>query len=399
MTELPKNFSLNSVPSVFVSSASSLKSGGGGVQIWTQENLKTLQAAGFATSIISYEWDRRLWVRLKRKLCPEPYTDALPPSLVDDVIAQAEKISAEFIFLNGEEASALVKPLRARLSRQYKVVLFSVGLASVDYLHTIRSRGGGDAFSQANFTDLRVIAQQLVAECKQRQDIDHVFCLAPFEVEIERWLGAKRVTWLPRTISERPLNWQPNPKRLGFVGTLDHPPTVEGLTLFLEALQKIADQDVHLRIVGSPTAAASTITKRFPLVEYLGRLSDEELEKEASTWSCFVHPIFCYARGCSTKLAVALGWQIPVVTTPAGCRGYSWREGILPLAETPESLARLALEMLMPEVAHSAHREISALAQSAPTLAEVAAQVRSSLLVSCQSADPVAVDDTVPINH
>jgi glycosyltransferase involved in cell wall biosynthesis len=192
-------------------------------------------------------------------------------------------------------------------------------------------------------------------------------------------LGAKNVTWLPRTIPANPLPWSPHSSRLGFVGTVDHSPNREGLILFLEAFEKIAPDSVRLRLVGGPETAAKAIAERFPLVEYLGRLSNEELEKEASTWSCFVHPLFCYSRGCSTKLAIALGWQIPVITTPAGCRGYTWHQGNLPLAETPESLAELALKMLVPEVANTTQQEISAIVSSAPTLNDVAAKVESCL--------------------
>jgi len=44
--------------------------------------------------------------------------------------------------------------------------------------------------------------------------------------------------------------------------------------------------------------------------------------------------------GFSTKLTIALGWQILIVTTTMGTRGYVWKEGNMPIADKPELLAR-----------------------------------------------------------
>jgi hypothetical protein len=161
---------------------------------------------------------------------------------------------------------------------------------------------------------------------------------------------------------------------------MDHPPNRDGLVRFLEALEPLAPPMLEVRVVGGPPAAGAELAQRFRLVRYLGALSDEELDKEASTWVCFVHPLFYFARGCSMKLAVALSWQIPVVTTPAGCRGYRWREGSLPVADTPEALARLALRFADPGTAAAARKEVAAIARSAPTIDDVAALVCGALL-------------------
>jgi len=71
------------------------------------------------------------------------------------------------------------------------------------------------------------LGQCLLAERRHRVAIDHVFTLSSWEAEIERWLGAGGVTALPRTVARRaPLDWRPDACRLGFVGTLDHQPTI-----------------------------------------------------------------------------------------------------------------------------------------------------------------------------
>lgn len=392
MNNLYTKKTLASTPALFVSDATYLKLSPGGVQICTQEYINTLQTAGFSLSLFSYTPERRILSRLKRKLWPQPYADRLPATLADDVAARAEDNNIDFIFLNQVELAPIARQLRERLGTRCKIIVLSHGLESTDIFHAMRTKNEGSAFSQVKSSDLRILAQSLVAECQHRQYIDHIFCLSPFEIEIERWLGAKKVTWLPRTVPNNPLTWSPNFSRLGFVGTVDHPPNREGLLLFLEAFQKIAPDKVRLRLAGGPETAAKALTQRFSCVEYLGRLSDRELEEEARTWSCFVHPLFCYSRGCSTKLAIALGWQIPVITTPAGCRGYTWDQGDLSLAETPESLAHLALQMLDSEVAHSIQREVAAIAHSAPTITEIATKVRSALSLPLEGKETVLVN-------
>ena len=115
-------------------------------------------------------------------------------------------------------------------------------------------------------------------------------------------------------------------------------------------------------------------------MDFLGRLDDAALRAEAGTWSCFAHPMFCYAMGASTKLAVALAWRLPVATTRAGARGYLWKKGVIPFAETPRELAQLALSLLVPEAARAARGEIDAVAESSPSIFDVAADLRAALL-------------------
>jgi len=366
-------------PAVFVAHAHALSSALGGLQLCTSEYLRTVRTAGFAVSVTAVEHDRRLLTRLVGRLRPRPYPPEWRPELVDEIFASAREIRARFIFLNLVNLAPLAALLRARVDAACKIVLLSHGLESVDFLHAVGVRTRSSAGSRS--AEERTLGRQLFDEFDQRRYIDHVFCLTPVETEIERWLGAKGVSWLPRIIPERPpLDWSPVPGRLGFVGTMDHPPNRDGLVQFLEALEPLASDEIEVRLVGGPPAAGAELARRFRLVRYLGALSEEELDKEAATWLSFVHPVFCYARGCSTKLAVALSWQIPVLTTPPGCRGYRWREGSLPMADTPEALARLALGFADRGTAAAAQKEVAAIARSAPTIDDVAALVRGALL-------------------
>jgi hypothetical protein len=377
----------SSIPALFVSPSPVLRFRGrmGGVQICTREYMGTLREAGFTLRVVPYGPDQRLVTRIRKVLWPRPYTHALPPGLENEIVAQAQA-GAEHIFLNLVDLAPLAGRLKARLGSRCRIVLLSHGLESVDYLHFLRAREPGGRFQGLTASGLATLARKLVAECEHRQHLDQVICLAPFEAEIERWLGARRVEWLPRTIPQQPVKWQPRGDRIGYVGTLDHPPNTEGLLLFLRALGPIRPKSLRVRLVGGPPRRGEEVARQFPFVDYLGALDDGPLHEEVATWNCFVHPMFCYARGCSTKLAVALGWVIPVVTTASGCRGYVWRDGDLSLAETPGEVAELSVRMLNSELAARARAAVVEVVRSSPTLSEVAARLRHAL---CLQADEV----------
>ena len=258
----------------------------------------------------------------------------------------------------------LAAALRPRLSPDTAIILLSHGLESVDTLHTIGSRrrpgssASSDVSSSRSARSVRRSTTCFVSRRSRRKSS------GGSALARSRRCRAR----FPRAT---PLTWTPDPTRLGFVGTLDHPPTGDGLERFLTAFETIAPADLRVRIVGGPDAAGRRLAARFRTAEYLGPLDDADLEREAATWSAFVHPLFCWARGCSTKLAVALAWQVPIATTPAGARGYTWRDGVLPMADTPDTFARLAVDLAQPAAARRAREQVAAVAGSSPTIADV----------------------------
>jgi hypothetical protein len=374
------------IPAVMVTTSRSVSNTAGGVGICAQEYLRTLEAAGFRLEFVTFDADRRLLVRLKRKLWPQSYVDMIPPFVASEAATVARKIAARFVFLHMTDTAPLAGFLKTILGPDVQIVLLSHGTESADYLHKLRTRKELAAVFRPPHLRQRELARQLCVESSQRQHIDYVLCLSPVEANLESWLGARAVTWVPRMVTSHPLPWNPVPGRIGFVGALDHEPNAEGLLLFAKALEAMAPEGLRLRVVGAPEKVGRTFAEKFRFIEYLGRLNDTQLEMEAATWNCFVHPIFCYPRGCSTKLAVALGWHIPVVSTPGGCRGYAWSAGELPIAQTPEGLARLAISMLDHEAAAAARQETQRIAASAPSLDKVAAIIRGALLQQ-QTAD------------
>ena len=364
------------IQAVFVCHRGSLTpAGGGGVQLCTREYFETLTAAGFDLTTVEVDNDRRLLSRMKRRISPNPYRNSM---LKEDVIAEMRRQwtpDTSHVFLNQATTRPLAPAIKREFGGQVHVSVLSHGLRSVDFFHEARARSGGNPSRQS----LLSLANQLFDENSHSESIDHVFCVAPFEMEIEKWLGARSVSFVPRTIRHTKLNWNPVVGRIGYVGQLDHPPNEEGLKLFLKALGRRRSDEIRVRVVGGPAFAGRKVAREFKTVEFLGRLSDDELEREAATWTCFLHPVFCYAMGVSTKLAVGIGWELPIVATSMGCRGYVWEQGIVPTADTPEEFAELVCRIADTDEASRVQGQISLVKHSSPTAAKVASLVAATL--------------------
>jgi len=207
-------------------------------------------------------------------------------------------------------------------------------------------------------------------ESRYRLATDAVCTLSSFDADLERWLGSPQVCWIPRSINPAPIDWKPLGTRLGFVGTLDHAPNLDGLVQVLDCFANKHLSEARVRIISGSVVIGRWITDKYPFVDYLGALGDQALKQEASTWNAFLHPIFCLPRGCSTKLASALNWQIPIVTTSVGCRGYAWKEGNFTIAENAKAFAEVCLNLLDDHDARVARSSIIALSESSPRLSD-----------------------------
>ena len=131
---------------------------------------------------------------------------------------------------------------------------------------------------------------------------------------------------------------------MGFVGRLDHPPNIQGIAILLDEMIQHPLHNLKLRLVGAPEEEGRKIAEKYKCVEYLGEISDTDLEKEITSWSFFINPVWWYSTGASTKLAKGISWGIPIITTTAGMRGYYWKEGNLLVADTPKEMSNLILK-------------------------------------------------------
>lgn len=368
--------------SLFLSHESHLSPGGGGNQICSREYRDVLIAAGFDLEFVTHGTDQKLATRLQRKLFPERYPKLIPREFLLQVKDAYQKQRPDFVFCNFTNYLPLAAQLRAILPAHVKMVLLSHGLVSVDDVH--RDRIARLPFAKSHVKRLGpiLIGKAIVTEMQNLPLFDHTFCLAEFEVPICRWLGARSVSWWPRTIPhECELDWKPEGGRIGLVGTLDHPPNLEGVFLFCEALAKHGGTVPRLRLVTRSKAVAKDLRQRYDFVDDLGSLEDPgKMEAEAATWSAYIHPIFCLAMGCSTKLATGIAWGLPIISTEAGIRGYSWAEGNLLLAADADEMARLSIKIQDRKTAEATKKETMKVRSTTLSISAVSCRFREKLL-------------------
>jgi glycosyltransferase involved in cell wall biosynthesis len=339
-----------------------------------------INAAGIDLSFCLSDGDRRLSTRILRRVMSSSYFRPAEPNIIDRLVRLSAELRPDFVFLNQVALAGFATRMRPFLPNSCKIVALSHGLESTDLLHFIRLRKRLPLSGRVRPTASIALGQTILAESVMRKHVDIVCALSPFDVELERWVGATRVGWLPRIVEPIEFNWRPTGERLGFVGTLDHAPNLEGLVAVLDQLVRRDDLGpLRIRVVGGPPTTGSWLVRNYPIVDYLGQLDDHVLCQEAETWNAFLHPIFCHARGCSTKLATAIAWCIPVITTKIGHRGYEWCAGGLVVADDPVAFSRKCVELCDRSLAVAARDEVAKLAGTSPTREEIALRLRDLL--------------------
>jgi hypothetical protein len=370
---------MDRVPALFVAHRQVLAPSGGGVQVCNAEHMATLEAAGFRLQVISYDFDRSLRGRIANRLFPKLLPAREPRDLAERIALALNASGTKHVFHAMNTFPAVLREIERRFP-DVKQILLSHGAEAVDFCieQGLRREAGTENRSRA--TAERMLGRALLDQLAQRRHLDAVVTLAPLDAEIERWLGARNVLSVARTISRNRLVLRPVDGRAGCVATLDHPPNFTGLTRLLEALDGKTPANFRLRLVGAPAPCGATLARRHGFVDYLGPLTDDALRAEAATWCCFVNPIFVYSKGCSTKLAVALGWGLPIATTRYGARGYLWDETAIPLADDPPELADLVLARASAALLPAHCRATDAIVAMSPDRASVGAQIRDLVL-------------------
>ena len=349
---------------------------GGGVQLCLREYVAVLRAAGYELHEVRFRFHRTWWDRVSARVLRPVSQTPFPPDLFERIRAEAARTAATTAFFGLNVSADLSRRLRAQLPRLRQVFL-SQGVESLDYAIAQRLKAGASG-REPHAAKWR-LGDQLLRESAQRAQIDAVITLSPLDLEVEKWLGAPRVCWLPRTLGEAPLAAHPIHGRVGCVARLDHPPNASGLDTVFAALRERAAPTLRFRLVGAPVHAGREFTARYPFVDYLGPLEDAALRAEAATWCCFANPLFVYAKGASTKLAVAIAWRLPIATTEKGARGYVWDASALPLARDADELATLLLERSDVST-YAAHRaQTLAIAAITPSVSQVAGRLRDFL--------------------
>ena len=310
----------------------------GGVQLCSQEFHSIIQNIDDISLEDYYiPYTKNLFQRLQIKCGMENYSvfdiKNEAPALLDYITKQDIGI----VFINMATPVRFAKPIRQKFGDEVKIILLSHGNHSCDFLHLITKPVSRPSLLRKWMNKIR-LGRLIATEAEYRVKwLDGVVVLSETEKQIENWFGAKRTSFLPRKLYKDFLQRVPVPGRIGFVGRLDHPPNFQGIIILLTELSS-QHHDLQFRLVGAPPAYGMKIKQQFPFIEYLGELSDQDLEKEVATWAFFLNPVWWYSTGASTKLARAISWGLPIITTTAGMRGYEWEKGSMLIAESPAEM-------------------------------------------------------------
>jgi glycosyltransferase involved in cell wall biosynthesis len=308
----------------------------GGVRQCTLEYF-SLISLNYEVSLFEVEYNLDLFYRLRVKFGLNAYNDYQTKFYKRSLFDTIRFTKAKIVFLNLSNLAPFASIIKDEFYDEVKVVLCSHGNESGDFLHdTTRFRL--DLPFYKKITSSITLGRMLQKESLIRQNsIDAVLTVSQIEESIEKWLGAKNVLMIPRTLKSNKLNLSPVLFRVGFIGDLSHHPNYHGIDQVCKSIEKSDNSSrVTLSIVGSPNSIGESLSSRYSFVNYLGYLNEVDLVDEVSTWAFFLNPVFYYSKGVSTKLAKALSWGIPVITTSIGCRGYIWNEGRLVIAESPD---------------------------------------------------------------
>jgi glycosyltransferase involved in cell wall biosynthesis len=313
----------------------------GGVQLCSQEFhhiIENISEISLADYYVPYT--RNIMQRVMMKLGMENYSMYDVKKDAPALLAYVEKENIEIVFLNMASVVRYAKPLKERFGDKVKVIMLSHGNHSGDFLHLITKPLNKQSALRRALNKIRLgwlIATEAIYRVSY---LDGVVTLSETEKQIENWFGGKRVEFLPRRLYADFLPYAPVAGRVGFVGRLDHPPNLQGVSILFDALQKMDHSKLEIRIVGAPDNYGQQLQRKYPFIKYLGELPDKTLEEEIKTWAVLLNPVWWYSTGASTKLARAISWGVPIISTTAGMRGYEWKQGSLIVADTPEEMAR-----------------------------------------------------------
>lgn len=316
----------------------------GGVQLCSQEYLEIVRLISTQVKIFDVKVARDLKYRIIRGSGLDYYHLYNVKSYKLQLVEIINKHNIDVVFINKAELIRFSKIIKNVYGEKVKIVLMSHGNETGDFLHELTHPNSNIRLLKLLKSKIRLGLNLYIESYFRHRYIDLVCAMSIEEESIEKWLGAKNTFFFPRLIEDKNVKRIPVDGRIGFVGTLSHIPNKIALQQICEIL-KNKNFNTELRIVGSGLVEGSALSTKYEFVNYLGRLDDSDLEKEVSTWSCFINPIFWYSRGASMKLAQAIGWHLPVVSTIAGARGYKFKEDFINYtSNNAESFVKKVLE-------------------------------------------------------
>jgi glycosyltransferase involved in cell wall biosynthesis len=165
-----------------------------------------------------------------------------------------------------------------------------------------------------------------------------------------RALGLPRVSALPNGFDvQHRVNGRERAKPyVGFVGTFDWWPNVDGVQWFISEVWPLIRErvpDAHLRLVGKDSEKLGDRDKD---IDGLGFVDD--VSEEVSTWSVLIVPIRG-GGGTRIKLLEAFARGVPAVATTFGAYGYDVVDGDeLFIADEPAMFAERCVQIVQSSV-------------------------------------------------
>ncbi len=162
----------------------------------------------------------------------------------------------------------------------------------------------------------------------------------------QRYLNTDRAYVLPNGFRSLPKvdRCPSKPPRIGFIGTFQWQPNIEGMQWFCHSAWPIIKGQIpeaRLRVVGEGTGMASQWGED---VDGLGRIKD--VGDEIATWSVMIVPIRI-GGGTRIKVLEAFARKCPVVATKWGAFGYDIHDGQeLLLADDHATFASRCIEVI-----------------------------------------------------
>ncbi|HVW96637.1 MAG TPA: glycosyltransferase [Mucilaginibacter sp.] len=313
----------------------------GGVQLCTREYVLYLAAAGYECRFFEISPHTDLFTRIKIRLGTDAYDRYPIKNFLQQICSIIHEQNIKLVLLNQVNIASWAIELRKHVKDDVKFIGLSHGNESADYVHEITKGGNTGKLQTYKLGKLIAHEARIFSET-----LDGVIVLSEQEKAIDQWLGASRILYLPRMLHPAYIDWQPESPNAGFAGTLDHLPNRLGIEMLADELVRLKF-NYKLNIVGGPENVGMELQLKYNFINYKGPVSDESLLDEVSRWSLFINPVFWYARGSSTKLAQAINWGIPCITTPAGRRGYELiNSEIVTADDSPAEFASTVLRAL-----------------------------------------------------
>jgi hypothetical protein len=326
----------------------------GGVQLCTQEYIRYIQSAGYEVKEFHVAPSISIVKRIKIKLGVDTYDHYNIDPYKAALIQTINESGIKLVFFNQLNLAVWATELKKHVAADVKFVGLSHGNESADYLNDITKPGKTTFLQTWKLGKLLVKENSLFASA-----LNGVIVLSELEVAINHWIGADAILYLPRLLKPNFIQWQPTSPTAGFVGTLDHLPNLLGIQYLAEELQR-SGFNYQLELIGGPALTGERLASQYSFIKYVGPVSDAQLVEQVKTWSVFLNPVFWYARGASTKLAQAINWGLPCLTTPAGRRGYHLNnEAIVTSDNTPKTFAKAVINALVDNTQLSALKTAS----------------------------------------